>query len=556
MSAIGIRRLPGTEMNVEEFKMDVRKHRPSEVVGLLSSLVQGSSFAKWSNISTDINDVLGDLTTDIHSVMQNENTADQEALYTELNKYQYWIGVRIEAEEAATSAEKILALAVDDEKTKAEAFITQAGIWKSSMLESYPLCKDQQDDMDFEEDVNPQSTFECKFDAIDTDELNCDKAFNTYSENVTSEVGSLNTSYLGAKVIYLAKEAACQEAIGYAEGNFSDTKVAYNLWEIARDVVADAYNRRKQIVCQDTVPSCDTYGDILDTAYDTATGHDTATGLSTSYTVQGLDYSSNSECSAGKEIERMKDLIEGFNNSESLGDRNYELHSLNIIHCLLEKISSFNSGEWQDENVTKIVTECSSEDGTVLGGGEWDKFPIHFDTTGDDRQAVPASNFDTKCFVQTKSVESFSDLQLESVCDLTLESKTDVKVSYLEDENSASSATLFSLTGLGIPSSFKGDVSVHSEWSMSTNDDAALCVKYLCPRTVVDNVDTAPASDCLDHVIRTELRCDLSGGSKQTLKSGHFKEYDDVVLGVPTVYTTGVASSRKISAGRIAGCTV
>jgi len=549
MSAIGIRRLPGTEMNVEEFKLDVRKHRPSEVVGLLSSLVQGSSFAKWSNISTDIGGVLGDLTTEIYDVMSTENEQDQKDMYKEINEYQYWIGVRIEAEEAATSAEKILALAVAAEKGKAEDFIAKAAIWTSSMMEIYPLCKEQQDDMDFEEAVNPQSTFICEFDADISQEVNCDKAFATYSANVTTEVGDLNTSYLGAKTIYLNKETACKDAIASADRNLTETKNAYDAWENARDVVGDAYDRRKAIVCQASVPSCVTYEDILLTSYDTST----VLGTSNAFTVQGLDFSSNAECLAGQEIQRMKGEIEKVNNSESLEDRNYELHSLNIIHCLLEKLQDFNSDEWQDEDVTSIVTDCSSEDG-AQGGGKWDVFSIHFKTTGNANQAYPdpETNFDTTCFAQTKTVEDLTALEAKSVCDSQLQSKTttDVKVSY-EDN----SATLFSLTGHGIPSSFNGVVSVHSEWTISTNLEAAtaaaLCKEYLCPSSVVV---VSPATDCLDYVDRTDLRCDLLGGLTETLKSGHFKEYKDGVLQVPTEYDAGVADSRKISDGRIVGC--
>jgi len=531
------------EMNVEEFKLDVRKHRPDEVVGLLSSLVQGSSFAKWSEMGEEITNVLDNLTAEIYVKLSDENIQGQEDVHVKMNEYRYWIGVRIDAEEAASSAENILALAVQDEINKATNFKSGREFWLQDMELMHPKCLLQQQAMNFVHDVNPQSTFRCQFDKPDGHVDNCDNLFTYYEANVTSEVNTLNDSYLGAQGSYEILEKACTDAILLANTKLSGTILAYNEWQGARAVVKQAYDNRKEIVCQSSAPSCDAYGDIQNTAYYKSPG---------GFTLGGLDYYTNTEYTVRNELTVLQsEILMTENNSASLADRNYELHSLNVIHCLLTKVASFNDDNWKSEEVEQIVSGCSSHDGISIDGtydGNWEAFSIDFKTTAKSHaySTTSPADFDTKCYTEDKKVEIFSDLDANHV--------TEVKVSY-----EVNSVSQFSQTGTGIPAKFNSEVTEATVWTTGKTIPASpgyLCRYYLCGSGFAD--------DCLNLVSRTELRCDqdaiavtwMNNVEMRTLKSLHFQEYHDKVGPVPLAYSDGLQGERALSTvdGHVAGC--
>lgn len=245
----GIRRLPGLEMDVDEFKFAVQKRKPNELVGLLSSLVQGSSHAKWSDIGDNISTIIDDLAKDVVSVLTSENEASQDQVYRETNEYNYWIKVRTEGENQARAAEQALGDAVDAEDLRASSFHSAHAKWTTQMKKVYSPCKEQADIMDVEIDVNPQSSFICDLSQGSGEPSNCDDSFVSYETNVTDETAALNSSYLAQKAVYLKWEGYCIGNISDANAKFNATRTAFNLWQDARRTVKSQYDARKGTVC-------------------------------------------------------------------------------------------------------------------------------------------------------------------------------------------------------------------------------------------------------------------------------------------------------------------
>lgn len=428
--------------------------------------------------------------------------------------------MRESIELTAQAAEKDLAEAVEAEESAAGDFHTAQGLWIDQMTKVYAPCKLQADNMDVTEELNPQTTFTCSFDKAVGDVENCDDNFNTYSTNVSEETQSLNTSLKTKQAVYDGHETDCKSNISEANDKFDTTKDKYNAWKYARDEVYSKYDARKSVVC----------------------GSSSTSFACTSTSLSGLDYIAYEECEWGTESNATKVLIETRNISQSLGDRNYEIQSLNIVVCLLEKLSSFNEGNYSEEGVSDIVEGCSATDAPK----KYDEYVMYYKTSASqDFNVTGASDCEPAAAVNV-ALEQLND---DSSC--AVDKTGSVQVGYTETGESVRKYTKYveSMAAVsGIPAKYGGTVVTFEVWddTQSANGNEE-CVFYFCP---------AGEADCFTHtnVPRTDMQC--ASTQTKTLKDGNLVELNTQKARVPlkTDYVVGDGVQEKLSSGRLVGC--
>jgi len=539
LSAPGIRRLPGSDMDVEHMKVALKNQRsPSDILVMLQSMMQGSSLSKWSNISTELNTVIGELTTELYEVIETENQNAQTGVYKQLNEYKYWIELRKEAETHAQSAEEVLASAVATEQAAAEKFHAAEQGWRTQMKRVYPLCKLQQDKVDVDIIVNPQSTFSCNFDVVEANTPgNCQEEFDSFETNVTNETATMKTDLDGQLALYEIAKKDCNDSIDESNKQLLNTTTTHETWRQAREIVSTKYEIRKQIVCgingATSVLDDDCFYECVMVA-----------GSMSGTCREGLDLFAQSECSSGLTIANTQRGIEAVNVSTSLDDRNYEVDSLNIVECLLSKLTDFVDGSFNDDMVSDIVDDCKN-----TAEPKWVPLVMNYKTSTDESFPTVFSASPDGCEpadAHALNIE-LTTCNSDSMCD-EAEAGT-VTVGYTEIGNSI---TQYSKYGLGIPAKYSGSVTTHDVWVAESTASKTICDKYFCPDSDA-NGDPIP---CFDDVARTNMVCSNTvAGDDATLYTGNLVELEGEKTVVPTTYVnTDSETQGTVSTGSLKGC--
>jgi len=447
-SVIGIRRFSGTHMDVEDFKSQLKKHGPRDVVGLLQSFVQGTGSAKWTeSINDELTSVIGNLTTDIVHILDSENADSQEEGYLKMNTHEYWIEARNWAEKAANTAEVNLFNAVVDEKEQANLFVQEVIMFKAAALLIAQPCSEQQAAMTPVIVVSPQSTFTCDFSVTDSSQSDhCGTAETAYADNVSAEVNSLNSTLGIQKTTYEAAEKKCAAKIQAADDALNRVKNYYNEWVNKRTAVVNSYGARKSIVCG--VKSCKgkfQWGVPLE--------------------ITGLNQFMQSEVSSGLDAVSYYSAVSGVNNTQSLSDRNYEVDSLAIVECLLSKLHMFGAGNWSNQDFTTTLTSCSDKTDKNYVSPAYQQYDIIISSS---REFEVVADVDLICL--TGAMTAHIPRDYVWLLSFSVVKRGFVKVGFADDKISQ-----YLENGGGIPEKLNEDIQVPPAWNSAVVAETGDC---------------------------------------------------------------------------------
>lgn len=527
MSVTGIRRLPGADIDVEDFKSQLKKRRPRDVVGLLQSLTQGSDSGsmKWSDIGEQIEDVIGNLTDDIVNTLTVENNASQANTDLYMNTFAYWTDARVAAEAAALTAEDQLEQAVTAEETLAGHFHTNVSVWATAMKAIAQPCWEQQQVMDPSFTLNPQTVFTCDFSETNENvSSHCGKAETDFETNSTGEVTKLKNDLANQKEDYEEWKGYCGGNITDANAAYDATVTVYNLWVDARNLVNTRYNERKAIVC----PSTPTYS---------CTGEN-------GKIIKGLNHFVQQELVAGDMADSDESAVLSVNKSLSLNDRNYELTSLNIVHCLLTQLKSFGKatdGTYDNEDISTTVSLCSVRSTGDNGETNWPytNFTIKFETNDNEQFEDTVL---TPC-VPTMATTANADGTTYS----TLKDNSYWNENKVGTVNVGSATVISKYSDTGIPRVLNGVVATASEWASGTGSETVdnAYDSYFFPATSAQYLDYHKYNP------RTGFEC-TAGGSK-SLRYGNLAALSAAKQVVPTSYTES-SFQRSFTVSGITDC--
>lgn len=517
LTAIGIRRLPGADLEVEDFKSQLKKHGPRDVVGLLQSFIQGSGASKWSDIDDEITNVIGNLTAEVVGTLTSENTNSQNEMYRLMNDFAYWIEARTVSESHVDPIEWVLAGAVQAEKIEAENYQSQLSLWKTAMKEIPYPCSQQQYYMEPSFTLHPQTVFTCDFsENDDTSADHCETAEKAYETNSTGEVNSLKQKLSDQRGLYDEWKLFCEGNITEANTAFGLTKGAYDAWVTERNHVGTNYSKRKDAVCP-SAASCSADGQP---------------GLA----FLGLEVAVVRELSAGTSADNYIKLVDASNISESLSDRNYELESLNIVNCLLSKLQSFGNDGYDNEAIGALVDTCSS---AATGSWAYTGYTINYMTDDTDDSYKASYNTDA-CVNAAEPIQegtSFSSLtdSTDGVSIWTLGRIGNVNVG-------SSKVSMYST--VGIPQKMHQTIDSVTTWSAhDSRGEGDRCASYFFDERPYDK-----------YYPRTGFQC--TNEDSQTLKVGNFVELERVDPLVPTAiqYLSRADGHRAFTSSGITDC--
>lgn len=467
IGASGVRRLPGSGSAWDDVVGSLRSGKVSGLPQILSSMLQSDTDSTWSDADMYA-DVISNLTENLINTIKTENSESQTQVTSDMNEWGQSVTFAETSKSRATEAEKDLISKLSDESTKASSFYTNLKEFRRKVFAVVETCTEQQLIASFDE---------CVLDNSCTAEV----LYKVVSKTDPSSTAFVTMSSQDHIDKYAAAQTACSNQKSAIENFWNEiaSENSYTKVKKARDLVKSSFDDRKSSMC-DTSPSC------------------------VNGKAHGFQVALSQVCAEKHVVDTLKSRVDGGNNTDSLSDRNYELQSLSLVECLLEKLNTYTNGKWDENGVSTIIDTCENEPAESVS--------ITFSCdSAESGTEILGSGADQTCFSGSTSKRTYSEVEQSMKASAV---NSDLQLVSCADTSSGLSFNIGDATGAGyivavVPqASFQGSVPEMSAWADFVVPSDSGCEWYCNDPDATSGSETTTA-DCIAHLATlTYLSCD------------------------------------------------